>query len=246
MSNNKKAALKGYEKEYSQKTVKHRSGRVQARRIMEKKKGKAALKGKDVDHIDGNPNNNAPSNLRLVDRSKNRSDNGHRKGETYAKAKKGITNTFKKANIDRSTKAKEVLEAITSFSNEHKIDPTKALLLAGSSMYFHGYKDELNDIDFTHPDLTEFIKQRVGNYDIDAGPGKMPSNAYTSVNMYGLNMQTPEAMLAFYQFLNRPKDQAKIKMLSDLLNPSKQANMLNLALSASLNRYWSLIAKKKD
>ena len=64
--------------------------------------------------------------------------------------------------------------------------------------------------------------------------------------MYGLNMQTPEAMLAFYQFLNRPKDQAKIKMLSDLLNASKQANMLDLALSNSLNRYWTLIAKKKD
>jgi hypothetical protein len=95
----KNAALEGYEKEYSKKTVKHRSGRVQARRIMEKKKGKAALKGKDVDHIDGNPNNNAPSNLRLVDSSKNRSNNGHRKGETYAKAKKGITNTFKQSNM---------------------------------------------------------------------------------------------------------------------------------------------------
>ena len=95
----KQSKLEGYEKEYSQKTVKHRSGRVQARRILEKEKGKAALKGKDVHHVDGNPNNNALSNLRLVDRSKNRSNNGHHKGETYAKAKKGITNTFKKANM---------------------------------------------------------------------------------------------------------------------------------------------------
>lgn len=93
------AALEGYEKEYSQKTVKHRSGRVQARRVMERLKGKAALKGKDVDHKDGDPTNNSPSNLRLIDSSRNRSDNGHRPGETYAKAKKGITNTFKKESM---------------------------------------------------------------------------------------------------------------------------------------------------
>lgn len=91
------AALAGYEKEYSQKTVKDRSGRVQARRVMERLRGKDALKGKDVDHKDGNPRNNSPSNLRLIDSSNNRSDNGHSEGETYAKAKKGITNTFKRA-----------------------------------------------------------------------------------------------------------------------------------------------------
>jgi len=99
------AALEGYEKEYSKKTVKDRSGRVQARRVMERLKGKNALKGKDVDHKDGNPRNNSPSNLRLIDRKKNRSDNGHRKGETYAKAKKGITNTFKRSNMLDNTLA---------------------------------------------------------------------------------------------------------------------------------------------
>ena len=87
--------LQGYEKEYSKKTSHHRSNRNKARRAAAKKWGKAAIKGKDVDHKDGNPMNNSPKNLRLRSKSDNRSDNGHRKGETYEKARKGITNTFK-------------------------------------------------------------------------------------------------------------------------------------------------------
>jgi len=87
--------LKGYEKEYSKKTSHHRSNRNKARRAAEKKFGAAAIKGKDVDHKDGNPMNNSPSNLRLRSKGDNRSDNGHHKGETYEKARKGITNTFK-------------------------------------------------------------------------------------------------------------------------------------------------------
>jgi len=87
--------LEGYEKEYSKKTSHHRSNRNKARRAAEKKFGAAAIKGKDVDHKDGNPMNNSPSNLRLRSKGDNRSDNGHHKGETYQKARKGITNTFK-------------------------------------------------------------------------------------------------------------------------------------------------------
>lgn len=87
--------LQGYEKEYSKKTSHHRSNRNKARRAAAKKWGEAAIKGKDVDHKDGNPMNNSPKNLRLRNKGDNRSDNGHRKGETYEKARKGITNTFK-------------------------------------------------------------------------------------------------------------------------------------------------------
>jgi hypothetical protein len=87
--------LTGYEKEYSKKTSHHRSNRNKARRAAEKKWGSAAIKGKDVDHKDGNPMNNSPSNLRLRKKGDNRSDNGHHKGETYEKARKGITSTFK-------------------------------------------------------------------------------------------------------------------------------------------------------
>lgn len=88
--------LEGYEKKYSKKTSHHRSNRNKARRAAEKKFGAAAIKGKDVDHKDGNPMNNSPSNLRLRSKGDNRSDNGHHKGEPHKKAMRGITNTFKR------------------------------------------------------------------------------------------------------------------------------------------------------
>jgi hypothetical protein len=51
--------------------------RVEARRMMEKKVGKAALAGKDVDHVKPirKGGGNSPGNLRLRDPSKNRGDN---------------------------------------------------------------------------------------------------------------------------------------------------------------------------
>ena len=41
--------------------------------LMIKKLGISAVKGKDIDHKDGNPNNNSISNLRVMSKSKNRS-----------------------------------------------------------------------------------------------------------------------------------------------------------------------------
>ena len=52
----------------------NRSSRVLARRIMKKKLG-VKIKGKDVDHKDGNPRNNSRSNLRIRSKSSNRSRN---------------------------------------------------------------------------------------------------------------------------------------------------------------------------
>ena len=66
-----------YRKEYdnyhsSDKQKKNRAGRNLARRMMKKRVG---IKGKDVDHKDGNPRNNSRSNLRIRSKSANRSDN---------------------------------------------------------------------------------------------------------------------------------------------------------------------------
>ena len=118
----------------------------------------------------------------------------------------------------RAAKAKEVRKAIAAFSKQRNIDPNEALLLAGGSMYFRGIKDDINDIDFTHPGLKDFTKQTVGKYELDGGPGGMPADAYASDKLHGLNVQKPAAILAFYKFLNRPKDQQKIQMLNDLVN----------------------------
>lgn len=57
--------------------VRKASARKQARRIMERKYGKAKLKGKDIDHIKplAKGGTNTLSNLRIVSSSKNRSRN---------------------------------------------------------------------------------------------------------------------------------------------------------------------------
>ena len=52
-----------------------RSARNKARRLMIKKRGKSAVKGRDVDHRDRNPENNSPSNLRIQKPSENRGRN---------------------------------------------------------------------------------------------------------------------------------------------------------------------------
>ena len=54
---------------------KNRSSRNLARRLMKKKLGAKAVKGKDIDHKDKNPRNNSRSNLRVRTKSSNRSDN---------------------------------------------------------------------------------------------------------------------------------------------------------------------------
>ena len=69
-----------YRKEYDnyhsrRKQRKNRSSRVLARRIMKQRLGVKRIKGKDVDHKDGNPRNNSRSNLRIRSTSSNRSRN---------------------------------------------------------------------------------------------------------------------------------------------------------------------------
>lgn len=69
-----------YKKEYREyhskpEQKKRRAGRNKARKLAVKKYGKAALRGKDVDHKDRNPLNNSRSNLRIQSKSKNRGRN---------------------------------------------------------------------------------------------------------------------------------------------------------------------------
>jgi hypothetical protein len=69
---------RNYDREYetyqgTPEQIKNRASRNAARRKMEKKHGKAALNGKDIDHKDGNPRNNSKKNLRVTSKSLNRS-----------------------------------------------------------------------------------------------------------------------------------------------------------------------------
>jgi hypothetical protein len=51
---------------------KNRAARNAARRMMARRHGRSKLNGKDVDHRDGNPRNNASSNLRVTSVTYNR------------------------------------------------------------------------------------------------------------------------------------------------------------------------------
>lgn len=59
-----------YKKEYKNyhskpKQKKNRAGRNKARSIMKKLRGQKAIKGKDIDHKNGNPRDNRAKNLRI-------------------------------------------------------------------------------------------------------------------------------------------------------------------------------------
>ena len=71
-------AVRDYKREYkirSQKSKDDRQQRRVARRLMAKKLGIKKIKGKDVDHKNGNPRDNRLSNLRIRSKSSNRSNN---------------------------------------------------------------------------------------------------------------------------------------------------------------------------
>jgi len=72
-----------YKKEYRDyhgkpEQIKRRNARGSARKLLIAKHGKAALKGKDVDHKDRNPRNNSASNLRIQSKKVNRARNSHK------------------------------------------------------------------------------------------------------------------------------------------------------------------------
>jgi hypothetical protein len=81
MPRNYRSEYDNYQSKPEQK--KNRAKRNKARREANRSMGKAALKGKDIDHKkklkDGG--SNSKGNLRVRSTSSNRSDNGHYKGE---------------------------------------------------------------------------------------------------------------------------------------------------------------------
>lgn len=61
-----------YDKAYRRAHLAEDASRHRARRLMIKLHGKAALKGKDVDHKNGNPLSNKRTNLQILSKHENR------------------------------------------------------------------------------------------------------------------------------------------------------------------------------
>ena len=117
---------------------------------------------------------------------------------------------------------RDMRRALYRFSKKQGVDPRQSMLVAGGAMYLHGMRNSVNDIDFFHPDLPDFVKAPEGRFDMDGGPAKdLPNSAKQYQMIGGMRVQTPESMLVFYQRLNRPKDQKKIKMLKAYLKGKK-------------------------
>lgn len=73
-SNKKTGRDYTYDKKYqaSEEQKKNRASRNAARAKVTKAKGKAAVKGKDIDHKNGNPRDNSSKNLKVTTKKKNR------------------------------------------------------------------------------------------------------------------------------------------------------------------------------
>ena len=74
-----KSTGRNYKKDYEQfqsspKQIRDRSARNGARRKAEKQGKVKKGDGKDVHHVDGNPQNNSSTNIRIVPKSENRGD----------------------------------------------------------------------------------------------------------------------------------------------------------------------------
>jgi 5-methylcytosine-specific restriction endonuclease McrA len=86
---------------YKKADADERLRRYHAREAGKKKFGEAAVKGKQIHHKDGNNNNNAPSNLELIDPKKHGSMHGAGNG------KRGKSNPNGPGGRSKSTKGKK-------------------------------------------------------------------------------------------------------------------------------------------
>lgn len=92
-----RGTLRDYEREYSRfqsskKAKRDRASRNKARRQAEREGRVRKGDGKEVDHVDSNPRNNAKSNLSVVSRRTNRAkkENSRRRGSRRNRSSWGL------------------------------------------------------------------------------------------------------------------------------------------------------------
>ena len=125
-------------------------------------------------------------------------------------------------------------QAITDFKAQHKLegDPIAA---AGTSMYLHGLRPDVRDVDLYMPGLPKpHLMSEHEGYEVDAHdswdlkdhgakPGLTKRVEQGAVPLHGMQAMAPAQLLETYQTLNRPKDQASIKLLQEHMKKTAKA-----------------------
>ncbi len=117
-------------------------------------------------------------------------------------------------------------KVIAAFMAEHGLaslpiaGPNGPIVGAGSAMWLHGLRSNIRDIDLYLPAMTEFHVESVHNgVEVDAynewelSPGLSNRVVVGAVVIVGLRVMGLAELLDTYRALNRPKDQASIRLL---------------------------------
>lgn len=131
--------------------------------------------------------------------------------------------------------------ALTSFLASRGLPPDSPhAIIAGGAMYGHGLRPKFDDVDAVVPGLEgradeehEGLKVDVGG-DFRLGDREMTQEVINAATRHpsGLNFMSPEHVLEFKQFMNRPKDQADIEILRQYLQSRKTAALSPAAMRA--------------
>jgi len=134
-------ATRNYAKEYanyhsSEKQKKDRAHRNNANRKLKREGRIAKGDGKDVDHKDGNPRNNSPSNLTVKSKNTNRSFSRRLKARNGSLIKKAIKDYFKVEELKKEIREREGFR-----EGAYKPDPTEEHYTIGYGFYDPNIKE---------------------------------------------------------------------------------------------------------
>ena len=120
---------------------------------------------------------------------------------------------------NRTPTRDELREGLRAFGELHDFDPSQAILIAGAALYMHGFKKVLNDVDAVIPEMGDKVEGRIKRLEFDLGSGDdFTPEMLQYVEKDGVKYQSLEAALAFYEMLNREKDQYWIQALGKELS----------------------------